>query len=94
MSRTKLWRTKGWSNRYELTLEQSNVLCWRKILLSDGIKPKRRLQWGRNNVGIEYDLVNDLSFNLCIIPQSPVMRWLRISEWREVIREEVLKKVN
>jgi len=49
---------------------------------------------GRNNIGVEYDLVNDLGFNLCIASQSPVMRWSHISERREVIKEEVLKEVN
>jgi len=49
---------------------------------------------GRNNIRVEYNLVNDLGFNLCITPQSLVMRWSHISEWREVVREEVLKEVN
>ena len=49
---------------------------------------------GRNDVGVKYDLVNDLGFNLCVASQSPVMRWSCISERREVIREEVLKEVN
>jgi len=29
---------------------------------------------GRNNVGVEYDLVNDFGFNLCVMLQSLVMR--------------------
>jgi len=37
-------------------------------------------------------LMNDLGFNLYVAPWSPVIRWLYISEWREVIREEVLRK--
>jgi len=28
----------------------------------------------RNDIGIEYDLINDLGFNLCIAPWSLVMR--------------------
>jgi len=46
------------------------------------------------DVGVEYDLINNLGFNLCVVPWSPVMRWLHISEWREVVREEVLREVN
>ena len=49
---------------------------------------------GRNDVGVKYDLVNDLGFNLYVASQSPVMRWSCISERREVVREEVLKEVN
>jgi len=48
----------------------------------------------RNDIGVEYDLVNNLGFNLCVASQSPVMRWSRISEWREVVREEGLKEMN
>jgi len=46
------------------------------------------------DVGAEYDLINDLGFNLCVAPQSPVVRWLCISEWREVVRGEVLREEN
>jgi len=28
----------------------------------------------RNDIGIEYDLINDLGFNLCIAPWSLVVR--------------------
>jgi len=48
----------------------------------------------RNDIRVEYDLVNNLGFNLCVVPQSLVVRWSRILEWREVVREEVLKEVN
>jgi len=44
------------------------------------------------DVGVEYDLLNDLDFNLCVVPWSPVVRWSRILEWREVVRKEVLRK--
>jgi len=45
------------------------------------------------DVGVEYDLMNDLGFNLCVVSQSPVVRWSCISEWRKVIRREVLREV-
>jgi len=46
------------------------------------------------DIGVEYDLINNLGFNLCVVPWSPVMRWLHISEWREVVRGEILREVN
>jgi len=87
-------RTEEQSNRYKCTPEWSNVLCGRGILLSDSINPKRRLWQQVKDVGVEYDLMNDLGFNLCVAPQSPVMRWSCILEWREVIKGEVLREVN
>jgi len=44
------------------------------------------------DVGVKYDLMNDLGFNLCVAPRSLVMRWLHILEWRKVVRREVLRK--
>jgi len=41
---------------------------------------ERRLQWTDKDVGVENDLLNDLGFNLCVAPQSLVVRWLHISE--------------
>jgi len=64
------------------------------MLLSDSINPKSRLQWQVKDVRVEYNLINDLSFNLCVVPQSLVMRWLHILEWREVIRGKVLREKN
>jgi len=37
-------------------------------------KPKRRLWQKEKNVEAKYNLINDLGFNLCIAPQSLVMR--------------------
>jgi len=37
-------------------------------------KPQEKTPVERNNVGVEYDLMNDLGFNLCVTPQSPVMK--------------------
>jgi len=31
--------------------------------------------------------LNDLGFNLCVAPWSPVVRWLRISEWGKSPRQ-------
>ena len=64
------------------------------MLLSDSINPKSRLWQQVKDVRAEYDLMNDLGFNLCVVPWSPVMRWLRILEWKEVIRGEVLREEN
>jgi len=46
------------------------------------------------DVGAEYNLINNLGFNLCVAPWSLVVRWLHISEWREVVKGEVLREVN
>jgi len=46
------------------------------------------------DIGAEYNLMNDLGFNLCVVPQSLVVRWSPISEWREVVRGEVLREEN
>ena len=37
-------------------------------------KPKRRLQWTVKDIRVENDLLNDLGFNLCVAPQSLVVR--------------------
>jgi len=34
---------------------------------------KRLRQWDKD-VGTESDLLNDLGFNLCVVPQSPVVK--------------------
>jgi len=41
---------------------------------------KRRLWQTGKDVEAENDLLNDLGFNLCVAPQSPVVRWMRILE--------------
>jgi len=51
---------------------------------------KRRLQWTVKDVGAENDLLNDLSFNLCVAPQSPVVRLVAYFGEVEVIEIEVL----
>ena len=76
MSRTEWQRTE----------KQSNILCQKRILLSNSGNSKRRLQWRVKDIGAEYDLMNNLGFNLCVAPWSPVVRWSYISEWREVVR--------
>ena len=53
-------------------------------------KPERRLQRTGKDVGVENDLLNDLGFNLCVAPWSPVMRLVMYFGVREVIKTEVL----
>ena len=43
-----------------------------------------------NDVGVEYDLMNNLGFNLCVVPWSLVVRWSYILELREVVRKRSL----
>jgi len=58
-----------------------------KDVLSDD---KRRLRWTVKDVGVENDLLNDLGFNLCVAPRSPVMRLVVYFRVVEVVETEVL----
>jgi len=51
---------------------------------------KRRLRWTVKDVRAENDLLNDLGFNLCIVPWSPVMRLVAYFRVVEVVKTEVL----
>ena len=53
-------------------------------------EPERRLQQTGKDVGVENDLLNDLGFNLCVVPWSPVMRLVTYFEVVEVVKTEVL----
>ena len=60
---------------------------WYLIVIA---KPERRLWWIGKDVRAENDLLNDLGFNLCVVPQSPVMRLVMYFGVMEVIKTEVL----
>ena len=53
-------------------------------------KPERRLRRTVKDIGAENDLLNDLGFNLCVAPQSPVMRLVMYFGVVEVVKTEVL----
>jgi len=53
-------------------------------------EPERRLQQTGKDVGAKNDLLNNLGFNLCIAPQSPVMRLVVYFRVVEVVKTEVL----
>ena len=53
-------------------------------------KPERRLRQTVKNVGAENDLLNDLGFNLCVAPRSPVVRLVTYFGVVEVVKTEVL----
>jgi len=53
-------------------------------------KPERRLWQIGKDVGAENNLLNDLGFNLCVAPQSPVVRLVTYFRVMEVIKTEVL----
>jgi len=55
-------------------------------------KPERRLWWTVKDVGAENNLLNDLGFNLCVAPQSPVMRLVVYFRVVEVVKTEVLSR--
>jgi len=50
-----------------------------------------RLRWRGKDVGTESDLLNDLGFNLCVAPRSPVVRLVAYFGVREVAKTEVLR---
>ena len=53
-------------------------------------KPERRLWQTVKDVGAENDLLNNLGFNLCVVPWSPVMRLVAYFGVVEVVKTEVL----
>ena len=53
-------------------------------------EPERRLQWTGKDIGVENNLLNNLGFNLCVVPWSPVMRLVMYFGVVEVIKTEVL----
>jgi len=53
-------------------------------------KPERRLRRTVKDVGAENNLLNDLGFNLCVAPQSLVVRLVAYFRVVEVIKTEVL----
>jgi len=53
-------------------------------------KPERRLQQTGKDVGAENDLLNDLGFNLCVAPQSLVVRLVAYFGVVGVVKTEVL----
>ena len=54
------------------------------------MKPEKRLWWTVKDVRAENDLLNDLGFNLCVAPQSLVMRLVAYFGVVEVVKIEVL----
>jgi len=83
------WRCRIIDKKY--TPEWSNVLCWRGILLSDSINPKKMLQQTSKDIGAENDLLNNLGFNLCVAPRSPVVRLVVYFGVVEVVKTEILR---
>jgi len=59
-----------------------------KDILSDD---KRRLRQTVKDVGAENDLLNDLGFNLCVAPRSPVLRLVVYFGVEEVVETEILR---
>ena len=53
-------------------------------------KPEKRLRQTVKNVGVENDLLNNLGFNLCVVPWSPVVRLVVYFGVVEVVKTEVL----
>ena len=66
---------------------RSNVQCRGGMYLA---MIERRLRWTVKDVGAENDLLNDLGFNLCVAPQSLVVRLVAYFGVVKVVETEVL----
>jgi len=53
-------------------------------------KPERRLWWTVKDIGVENNLLNDLGFNLYVVPRSLVVRLVAYFGVVEVVKTEVL----
>jgi len=53
-------------------------------------EPERRLQQTSKDIRAENDLLNNLGFNLCVVPWSLVMRLVAYFRVVEVVKTEVL----
>jgi len=51
---------------------------------------ERRLRQRDKDIRVESDLLNDLGFNLCVVPRSPVVRLVAYFGVVEVVEAEVL----
>jgi len=69
------------------TLLRSNIQRRRRMYLA---MIERRLRQRDKDVGVESDLLNDLGFNLCVVPRSLVVRLVAYFRVEEVIETEVL----
>ena len=67
---------------------RSNVQRRRSMYLA---MIERRLRWRVKDIGAESDLLNDLGFNLCVAPRSPVVRLVAYFGVREVAKTGVLR---
>ena len=65
----------------------SNVQCRKGMYLA---MIERRLQRTVKDVRAENDLLNDLGFNLCVAPRSPVVRLVAYFGVVKVVETEVL----
>ena len=53
-------------------------------------EPERRLRRTGKDIGAENNLLNNLGFNLCVAPRSPVVRLVVYFRVMEVVETEVL----
>jgi len=67
---------------------RSNVLRWRGMYLAI---LERRFRRRGKDIRVENNLLNDLGFNLCVIPRSLVVRLVAYFGVMEVIKTEVLR---
>jgi len=64
-------------------IDRNYTPFWSDVLRQEGMYlaiAERRLWQRDKDVRVENNLLNNLGFNLCVAPQSLVVRWSRISE--------------
>jgi len=75
-------------------IDRNYTPFWSKVLRQRGMylaMVKRRLRRRDKDIGVENDLLNDLGFNLCVAPQSPVVRLVTYFRVKKVVKTEVLR---
>ena len=89
----ELRRTEEWSNRQKIL--QNGVLYYfrEQIVLNDDREIQKKAPIEGNDIRVEYDLMNDLGFNLCVAPWSLVMRLVVYFGVKESCQNRGPKKV-
>jgi len=90
VSRTDRWSIEEWSNNRIILCSDVLTTSENREYLIVIAEPERRLQWTGKDIRAENNLLNDLGFNLCVVPWSPVIRLVTYFGVVEVIKTEVL----
>ena len=75
-------------------IDRNYTLFWSNVLRRRGMYlaiVERRLRQRGKDVGVENNLLNNLGFNLYVVPWSLVMRLVVYFGVKEVVKTEILK---